>query len=93
MVTMTTVISRDGDWLKNEIEYGIEAFLDMEHERIVNLLMRYVYEQIYVTGCSANIESPNDEPAKLHIMINVPVPDKCVDIINSLVEKPVLSDI
>lgn len=93
MVTMTTVISKDGEWLKNEIECGIESFLDMEHEHIVKLLMRYVYEQIFLSGCCDNIESPGDDPVKFHIVIDIPVPDKCVDIINSAGRKEALSDI
>ena len=62
MVTMTTVITKDKEWLKKEIEKGIDAFIETEYEYLVNLIMRYVYKQIYLSGCSLNIENPVDEP-------------------------------
>ena len=92
MVTMTTVITKDKEWFKKEIEKGIDAFLEMEYEYLVNLMMRYVYEQIYVTGCSLNAENPVDEPAKLHIVIDIPAPDQCIDTIDNIGRRSVIMD-
>jgi len=92
MVTMTAIITKDKEWLKKEIEKGIDAFFESEHEYLINLMMRYVYEQIYVTGCSLNIENPIDEPAKLHIVLDILMPDQCIDTIDNISRKSVLQD-
>ena len=89
---MTTVITKDKEWLKNEIEKGLDAFLEMEYEYLINMMMRYVYEQIYLSGCSLNVENPVDEPAKLHIVLDIPLPDQCIDTIDNISRKSVLLD-
>ena len=91
MVTMTTIITKDQDWLKKEIENGIDAFFETEHEYLVNLMMRYVYQQIYVSGCSLNIDNPVGESVKLHIVIDIPMSDECIDTIENISRRGVLS--
>ena len=90
---MTTVILKDEEWLKNEMEKGIDAFLEIEHEYLVNLMMRYIYEQIYITGCSLNTKKQTDDPAELHIVINIPKPDQCIDTMENISRRSILSDI
>ena len=92
MVTMTTVIVKDKEWLKEQIEKGIDSFLEMEYEYLVEMMMRYTYQQIYVSGCSLNSESPTDDPSELRIVIDIPDPDKCVNIIDNISRKSVFSD-
>lgn len=89
---MTTIITKDQDWLKKEIENGIDAFFEMEYEYLVNLMMRYVYKQIYVLGCSLNSENPVDEPAELHIVLDIPMPDQCIDTIDNISRKSIVLD-
>ena len=89
---MTTVITKDKEWLKNEIEKGLDAFFEMEYDYLINMMMRYVYEQIYLSGCSLNTENPVDEPAKLHIVLDIPLPDQCIDTIDNISRKSVLLD-
>ncbi len=86
---MTTVITKDQEWLKKEIEKGIDSFFETECEYLVELMTRYIYKQIYVSGCSLNSESPIDEPAKLQIVIDVPVPDDCIETIDGISRKSV----
>ncbi len=92
MHTMSTVIMKDKDWLKSEIEKGIDSFFETEYEYLVNLMMRYVYEQIYISGCSLNIKNQVDEPAKLHIVLDIPLPDQCTDSIENLSRSSVYLD-
>ena len=86
---MTTIISKDRDWLKDEIESGIQGFFDNEGDYFVNLIMKYVLEQIYLSGVSINSESDNDDPAILRIELRIPNPDKCCDIMGHLSTKSV----
>ena len=79
---MATVITKDKAWLEKEIEDGIEAFLDCEHEHIVTMLRKYVLQQIFVSGCSINIESENDEKAILSVIMDIPDPNTCTDVVN-----------
>ena len=90
---MTTVITKDKDWLKNEIEKGIDSFLEMEYEYLIGLMKRYIYEQIYISGCSLNSQSPTDDPAELRIVIDIPVPDKCIDAMENISRKSVHLDV
>ncbi|MBR4685962.1 MAG: hypothetical protein IKP04_05475 [Candidatus Methanomethylophilaceae archaeon] len=90
---MTTVIMKDKDWLKNEIEKGIDSFLEMEYEYLIGLMKRYIYEQIYISGCSLNSQSPTDDPAELRIVIDIPDPDKCIDTMENISRKSVFMDV
>lgn len=93
MYTMTTVIVKNKEWLKEQIEKGIDSFFETEYDYLVDLMMRYTYEQIYVSGCSLNSESPTDYPAELRIVIDIPDPDKCIDTIDNISRKSVFSDV
>lgn len=93
MALMTTIIVKDKDWLKDQIERGIQGFFDMEGEYFVNLMMKYVYQQIYLSGCGINSESETDDPAKLQIFIDIPVPDECIDAIDNISRKTVHLDV
>ena len=44
MITMTTVIVKDKEWLKEKIEKGVDSFLEMEYEYLVEMMMRYTYQ-------------------------------------------------
>ncbi len=90
---MTAIIVKDKEWFKDQIERGIQGFFDMEGEYLVNLMMKYVYHQIYLSGCGINSESETDDPAKLQILIDIPVPDKCNDIIEIISRKSVHLDV
>ena len=92
MVHMTTIIIKDKEWLNDQIECGMQGFFDMEGEYFVNLMMKYVYQQLYLSGCGINSESETDDPAKLQISIDIPDPDKCIDTIDNISRKSVLSD-
>ena len=92
MVHMTTIITKDKDWIKDQIERGIQGFFDMEGDYFINLMMKYIYEQIYLSGCAINSESEIDDPAKLQIIIDIPDPDKCIDTIDNLDRKTVHLD-
>ena len=82
--TMTTVIRKDKEWLREEIECGIQGFIEMNMENICDAVMNEVYRQIYLSACEMNIESEADAPAKLVIEIDIPRPDECARAIYEL---------
>ena len=90
---MTTVIKKDKNWLKEEIENGVYGYLDLQAESLSNIIMKYVYEQIYLSACAVNIESETDDPGKLIIEIDIPTPDECVDAIDNLGSRSLFKDI
>lgn len=48
---------------------------------------------VLVTGCSLNLNSPIDDPAELRIIIDIPNPDNCVDVVENLSRKSVFSEL
>ena len=75
---MATVIQKDEEWLRKQIESGIQGFLELNIDRICSTVAEKIYAQIYLTGCEINSESPADDPAELIIRIGIPKPEECV---------------
>ncbi|GEM_PF-1216800 len=83
---MTIVIEKDKEWLREEIECGIQGFIEMNMESICSRIMEEIYKQIYLSACEMNMESERDSPAKLVIEIDVPRPEECARAICGLEE-------
>lgn len=92
MFTMSNNIEKDREWLKEQVEEGVEAFIETEHEYLVGILTRYVCRQLYIAGCAINSENLTDEPVKLQIVIDIPAPDQCVDAIDNIGRRSVIMD-
>ncbi len=84
---MTTVLCKDKDWFKNEIENAVDGFLDSQRELLCHLLMKYVYEQIFMTACAEHSSAEGTSEATLVIKIPIPDPDTCCELWDGL--KPV----
>ncbi|MBR6910640.1 MAG: hypothetical protein IKN41_02125 [Candidatus Methanomethylophilaceae archaeon] len=61
------IIDKDKQWLKERIERGIEGFIDCEKEYLTTLLMKYVYEDIFLSGCFINSRDEGISEAILQI--------------------------
>ena len=83
---MTIVIEKDKEWLREEIECGIQGFIEMNMESICNRIMNEIYKQVYLSACEMNLESEVDAPAKLVIEIDIPRPEECARAIYGLEE-------
>ena len=64
----------------------------MEYEYLVNLMMRYIYEQIYISGCAANSLSDTEDDAKLRVEIDLPSPEECCERIDNISRKSIHLD-
>jgi len=84
---MSDIIDKDKVWLKERIEGGIDGFIDCEREYLTEFLMRYVYEDIFLSGCSINSRDEATSEAILQIRIPLPDPDTCAELIDGM--KPV----
>ena len=78
------IIDKDKDWLKQRIEKGIEGFIDCEREYLITLLMKYVYEDIFLSGCSINSRDEATSEAILQIRIPLPDSDTCGDLVDGM---------
>lgn len=87
MVHMTAIINEDKEWFKDQVRKGIDGFIDCEREYLTELLMRYVYEGIFLSGCSINSRDEATSEAILQIRIPLPDPDTCAELIDGI--KPV----
>lgn len=92
MLTMSNIIEKDREWLKEQVEEGVEAFIETEYEYLVGILTRYVCRQLYIAGCGINSENRTNEPAKLQIVIDIPAPDKCIETIDNIGRRSVIMD-
>ena len=79
MFSMTNIIRKDKVWLKKEIERAIQGYISMNWESISNAIMKDIYRQLFLSACGVNLESENDDPAKLVIEIDIPTPDECAE--------------
>ena len=86
---MTAIINKDKDWLKEQIERGIEGFFECEGDYFNNLIMKYVYEQIFISGCAINGQNDVDEEGTLVIQLKIPLPDQCNEIVDGFCTKDV----
>ena len=84
---MSEIIEKDKAWLKERIERGIDGFIDCEREYLTELLMKYVYEDIFLSGCSINSRIEGKSEAILQIRIPLPDPNTCAELIDGM--KPV----
>ena len=89
---MTTVIMKDKDWLKEQIESGIQGFLENESDYLVSFIKKYVYEQIYLAAIIPHSESDQEGCASISININIVAPDKCYEISTDLTRKRLLEE-
>ena len=81
------IIEKDKEWLKERIERGIDGFIECEREYLTTLLMKYIYEDIFLSGCSINSRDEATSEAVLQIRIPLPNPDICAELIDGV--KPV----
>jgi len=81
------IIDKDKEWLKERIERGIDGFIDCERVYLTTLLMKYVYEDIFLSGCSINSRDEATSEAILQIRVPLPDPDTCAELVDGL--KPV----
>ena len=84
---MSEIIEKDKAWLKEMIERGIDGFIDCQRDYLTELLMKYIYEEIFLSGCSINSHDEATSEAILQIRIPLPDPDTCADLIDGM--KPV----
>lgn len=78
------IIDKDKEWLKERIERGIEGFIDCEREYLTTLLMKYIYEDIFLSGCSINRRDGSASEAILQIRIPLPDPDTCAEYVDGM---------
>ena len=78
------IIDKDKAWLKERIERGIEGFIDCEREYLTELLMKYIYEDIFLSGCSINNREGPGQEAVLQIRIPLPDADTCGDFVDGM---------
>lgn len=86
------IIDKDKDWLKQRIEKGIEGFIDCEREYLTTLLMKYVYEDIFLSGCSINSRDVATSEAILQIRIPLPEPDTCAEFVDGMRPPSILTE-
>ncbi len=89
---MSEIIEQDKVWLKERIERGIDGFIDCEREYLTELLMRYVYEDIFLSGCSINSRDEATSEAILQIRIPLPDPDTCAEFVDGLKPPSILTE-
>ncbi len=92
MVIMTTIINKDKEWFKNQVRDGIEGFIDCEREYLSELLMKYVYEQIFLSGCAINTSDDAVSEVTITISIPIPNPEKCVEYLEEIRPVSILTD-
>ena len=86
------IIDKDKTWLKERIERGIDGFIDCEREYLTTLLMKYIYEDIFLSGCSINSRDEATSEAILQIRIPLPNPDTCADFVDGLRPPNILTE-
>lgn len=92
MVTMTTIINKDKEWFKDQVKQGIEGFIDCEREYLTELLMKYVYEQIFLSGCAINSCEGATSEAVITISIPLPNPDMCAENVEGMRQVSILTE-
>ena len=69
---MFKTIDKDKTWLNEQIDEGIQAFIDNEGEYLKELLKRYILQQIFLSGCALNAKEDQGPSAELTISISIP---------------------
>ena len=80
---MTAIKSIKPEWLKEQIESGVQGYLECEIERISALVTKYVVQQIIDNLYLHHSEWPVDEDAEANIRIAIPDPYECLERLNS----------
>ena len=84
MVTMTQIVYKDEQWLKEQIQLGVQGYLDCEIERIAETVTEYVMRQIFNSSCAEYSESASQERGKVLIESSIPSPEECCQRLDSL---------
>ena len=86
------IIDKDKEWLKERIERGIDGFIECEREYLTTLLMKYIYEDIFLSGCSINSRDEATSEAILQIRIPLPDPDTCAEFVGGMRPPSILTE-
>ncbi|MBR6214418.1 MAG: hypothetical protein IKQ67_07255 [Candidatus Methanomethylophilaceae archaeon] len=89
---MSNIINKDKEWFKDQVLEGIEGFIDCEREYLTELLMKYVYEQIFLSGCAINSRDGAVSEAVITINIPLPDPDRCAEFVNNMMQVSILTE-
>jgi len=89
---MTTIINKDKEWFKDQVRRGIEGFIESESDYLTELLMKYVYEQIFLSGCAINSLDEATSDAVITISIPLPDPEKCTEYIDEMNRVNILTE-
>ncbi len=89
---MTATIDMDSKWLKEQIEMGIGSFLECEKDYLSGLLMKYIYEQLFISGCAINGRFESGSETVLTISIPIPDPEKCAEYIENMRRVSILTE-
>lgn len=74
---MSETVTKDPEWLVEQIEAGIQGYLERESERIIDSIKNYIMEQIRDIMYLEHSESDATEGAVVSISFEVPDPVEC----------------
>lgn len=89
---MTAIINEDKEWFKDQVRKGIDGFIDCEREYLTELLMKYIYEQIFLSGCAINSREGAVSEATISINIPLPDPDSCAEYFDAMKQVTILTE-
>ena len=89
---MSNIIDKGRVWLKERIERGIDGFIDCERGYLTELLMKYIYQDIFLSGCSINSRDEDASEEILQIRIPLPDPDTCAELIDGIRPARILAE-
>ena len=74
---MTEYIEKSMHWMVQQIKSGVDWYLEIEREAIMNSLSKFILESIIQSACSEYADHTVDENGELLIRIGIPVPEDC----------------
>ena len=74
---MSETVTKNPEWLVEQIEAGIQGYLERESERIIDSIRDYIMEQIRDIMYLEHSESDAEEGATVNIEFSVPTPGEC----------------
>ena len=74
---MSETVTKNPEWLIEQIEAGIMGYLERESENIIESIKNYIMEQIHDIMYLEHSESDAEEGATVNIEFSVPTPGEC----------------
>ena len=74
---MSETVTKNPEWLIEQIEAGIMGYLERESENIIESIKNYIMEQIHDIMYLEHSESEVEEGATVNIEFSVPTPGEC----------------